>query len=70
MHFVGVHFLAQCGVHPLMTRNRAHAREHLGHHDRAPMAAIALHSEVGAVEACGDDGLKLLCVHGSQLRIL
>jgi len=34
------------------------------------VAAIALHCEVGARQACGDDGLELLSVHGVQLRIL
>ena len=64
MHLVGVHFLAQRGVHPLVPRNGAHARKGFGHDHGAPVAAIAFHAKVGARKACGDDGLELLSVHG------
>ncbi|MNL75946.1 hypothetical protein D3C87_2018300 [compost metagenome] len=65
MHFVGVHFGAQRGVHALVALNGAFALE-VGRNDGGiPVAAITFQRDVFTGKARSDDVFELVCSHVS-----
>jgi hypothetical protein len=61
---IGLHFLAQGGVHLLVALDQAQALELLRDDRGIPMAAIALYAQVLARQLAGDDGFELISCHG------
>jgi hypothetical protein len=64
MNLIGLHFLAQSGVHLLVALDQAQALKLGGHDGGVPMAAITLDTQVLAGQLAGDDGLELIGCHG------
>jgi hypothetical protein len=70
MNFVVVHFVAQSGIHLLVTANQAQSFKMDRHHHGLPMAAIAADFNVVAGQACCNHGLYLFGGHGVWVRFL
>jgi hypothetical protein len=63
MHFIGLHFGAQGGVHTLVSRNGAFAFKFCRHHGGVPMAAVTFEFQVLAHQAGGNKGFDLIGCH-------
>jgi hypothetical protein len=61
---IGLHFLAQSGIHLLVALDQAQAFKLGGHDGGIPMPTIALHAQVLARQLAGDDGFELISCHG------
>ncbi len=70
MHLVGLDFLTQGRIHLLVARDQTQPCKCFGHDHRAPVATVPIDLQVRSGQTGSDDGTKLLCIHGVQLRIL
>jgi len=63
MYLVGFHTLAQGGIHHLVARNRAFARECGSDHRGIPVTPVAFHFAMVTCQSTLDQGFDLFCVH-------